>query len=326
MNWLKQFYIVPVLMAFLVAGLLANFLLPEEFFIKTMLIVLSALVVLGIGFRYITYRRIERIRDQIREIIETLDEFDVDEPRKVEFEKSPYPIINELNEYILEIIDRVRANYRANKQFTQNASHELQTPLAVIKGYVETLLQSPNMKEREFEALGAIMQNTNRLSKLNAALILLSKIENQRFSDFETVNFETLTDSMLINFKDLLFVQEIEIRKNKSGIFKVEMSHALADILVANLIQNAIRHNEGNFIEIEISNHYFKISNIGKKAVVAPEQLFKRFKRDSEIEESLGLGLSIIRKIGEVSGVKTTYEVNGNRHVFTLVKEQNIKT
>ena len=322
MNWLKQFYIFPVLMAILVAALLAKLLLPEDFFIQTMLIVLAAMVVLGIGFRYITYRRIERIRDQIREIIETLDEFDVDEPRKVEFEKSPYPIINELNEYILEIIDRVRANYRANKQFTQNASHELQTPLAVIKGYVETLLQSPNMKEREFEALGAIMQNTNRLSKLNAALILLSKIENQRFSDFEKVNFETLTDSMLINFKDLLFVQEIEIRKNKSGIFEVEMSHALADILVANLIQNAIRHNEGNFIDIEISNNYFKISNIGKKAVVAPEQLFKRFKRDSEIEESLGLGLSIIRKIGEVSGIRTTYEVNGNRHVFTLVKEQ----
>ncbi len=318
MNWLKQFYIVPVLMAVLVASLLTTFLLPEAVFIKTILIVLAAMVVLGIGFRYITYRRIERIRDQIREIIETLDEFDVDEPRKVEFEKSPYPIINELNEYILEIIDRVRSNYRANKQFTQNASHELQTPLAVIKGYVETLLQSPNMKEREFEALGAIMQNTNRLSKLNAALILLSKIEHQRFSDFENVNFETLTDSMLVNFKDLLFVQEIEIRKIKSGIFEVEMSHALADILVANLIQNAIRHNEGNFIEIEITNNYFKISNLGKAAGVSPEQLFKRFKRDSEKEESLGLGLSIIRKICEVSRLEIDYSVSGNRHVLQI--------
>lgn len=320
MNPLKQLYIFPVLGAILVAALLIFFLIPEAYFIKTILIVLGALAILGLGFRYITYRRIERIRDQIREIIDTLDEFDVDEPRKVNFDKSPYPIINELNEYLIEIIDRVRDNYRANKQFTQNASHELQTPLAIIKGYVEILLQSPNMKEKEFEALGAIMQNTNRLSKLNTALILLSKIEHQRFSDFETVHFEGLTDSMLENFKDILFVQEIEIRKSKIGNFEVEMSNALADILVANLIQNAIRHNEGNFIEIEITNQYYKISNIGKAATVAPEQLFKRFKRDSEKDESLGLGLSIIRKICEVSDLVIDYKVEGNRHYFEIKK------
>ena len=320
MNRLKQYYILPILAAIFVASILTKFFLPNVFFIKTLIIILVSLAVLGIGFRYITYRRIERIRDQIREIIDTLDEFDVDEPRKVNFEKSPYPIINELNEYLVEIIDRVRDNYRANKQFTQNASHELQTPLAVIKGYVETLLQSPNMKEKEFEALGAIMQNTNRLSKLNAALILLSKIEHQRFTDFEKINFEELTNEMLGNFKDLLFVQEIEVRKNKTGIFQTEMSHALAEILIANLIQNAIRHNEGNFIEIEITSDFYKISNIGKTLEVKPNQLFKRFKRDSEKEESLGLGLSIIQRICEVSGLEVKYEVEGNRHFLNVRK------
>lgn len=323
MNRLKQFYFLPILVAILAAGLLTKFLLPAAFFIKTLLIVVASLAVLGIGFRYITYRRIERIRDQIREIIDTLDEFDVDEPRKVNFEKTPYPIINELNEYILEIINRVRTDYRANKQFTQNASHELQTPLAVIKGYVETLLQSPNMKEKEFEALGAIMQNTNRLSKLNAALILLSKIEHQRFTDFEKVNFEEVTDAMLGNFKDLLFVQEIEVRKNKTNFFKTEMSHALAEILIANLIQNAIRHNEGNFIEIEIDSDFYKISNTGKALDMKPEQLFKRFNRDSEKEESLGLGLSIIQRICEVSGLVIDYSVVGNRHVLKVIKSRS---
>lgn len=320
MNRLKQYYILPILAAILVAGLLTKLLLPEAFFMKALLIVVVSLTILAIGFRYITYRRIERIRDQIREIIDTLNEFDVDEPRKVRFDKTPYPIFNELNEYILEIIDRVRADYRANKQFTQNASHELQTPLAVIKGYVETLLQSPNMKEKEFEALGAIMQNTNRLSKLNAALILLSKIEHQRFIDFEKINFEKATDTMLGNFKDLLFVQEIEVRKNKTGDFSTEMSHALAEILIANLIQNAIRHNEGNFIDIEITSDFYKISNIGKALEMKPEKLFKRFKRDSKKEESLGLGLSIIQRICEVSGLKIRYEVSKNRHSFKINK------
>jgi len=316
-NW-KQLYFLPVIVAIVIAALLIWGIIPEDFFIQTFLIVLASLAVLGIGFRWITYRRIERIRDQIREIIDTLDDFDIDEPRKVNFEKSPYPIINELNEYILEIINRVRDNYRANKQFTQNASHELQTPLAVIKGYVEILLQSPNMKEKEFDALGAIMQNTNRLSRLNAALILLSKIEHQRFTDFEPVNFGKLTDSMFSNFKDLLFIQEIEVRKKQSGAFVAEMSQALAEILIANLIQNAIRHNEGNFIEVEITPKSYKISNLGKSLDVAPEQLFRRFKRDSEIEESLGLGLSIIQRICEVSELEVRYSVVGNRHFFEV--------
>jgi len=316
-NW-KQLYFLPVIVAIVIAALLIWGIIPEDFFIQTFLIVLASLAVLGIGFRWITYRRIERIRDQIREIIDTLDDFDIDEPRKVNFEKSPYPIINELNEYILEIINRVRDNYRANKQFTQNASHELQTPLAVIKGYVEILLQSPNMKEKEFDALGAIMQNTNRLSRLNAALILLSKIEHQRFTDFEPVNFGKLTDSMFSNFKDLLFIQEIEVRKKQSGAFVAEMSQALAEILIANLIQNAIRHNKGNFIEVEITPKSYKISNLGKSLDVAPEQLFRRFKRDSEIEESLGLGLSIIQRICEVSELEVRYSVVGNRHFFEV--------
>jgi len=320
MKQLKQFYILPVLAAIILASLLIHWLLPEEFFVPTILIVLVAMAILGIGFRIITYQRITGIRDQIRNIVETLEEFDIDEPRKVEFEESPFPIFNDLNEYLIEIIDRVRDNYRANKQFTQNASHELQTPLAVIKGYVEILLQSPNMIEKDFEALGAILQNTNRLSKLNAALILLSKIENQRFSDFEAVNFGVLTDSMLSNFKDLLFGQEIEIRKKQSSPFVNEMSEALAEILIANLIQNAIRHNEGNFIDVEITHDSYKISNLGKKLEVAPENLFKRFKRDSDVEESLGLGLSIIRKICEVSDLEVKYSLQNNRHFFEIHK------
>ncbi len=318
MTPLKQLYIVPVLAAVLIGVFLIWLIMPSDFFIQTTFILLVSLLVLAVGFRWITYHRITRIRDQIKDIIDTLEEFDIDEPRKVTFEKSPYPIINELNEYLIEIIDRVRQNYQANKQFTQNASHELQTPLAVIKGYVELLLQSPNMREKEYEALGAILQNTNRLSKLNAALILLSKIEHQRFTDFEDVNFNILAEEVLINFKDLLFAQEIEIQKKETGNFNIEMSAALAEILITNLIQNAIRHNESDFIEIEISEDKFQISNLGKPSDLKPQQLFKRFKRDSEIEESLGLGLSIIQRICEVSDLKVEYQIVRNRHIVAI--------
>ncbi|MCR9286277.1 HAMP domain-containing histidine kinase [Saprospiraceae bacterium] len=319
MKRLKQVYIIPILLSLVTALLLGYFLFPSEFYQKAFLSVLVPLTILMVGFRMITYQRIRAIRTQLYGILETLEEFDVDEPKKVEFEESPFPILNDLNKYLIELIDRIRINYQSNKQFTQNASHELQTPLAVIKGHIEILLQSPNIGEKEIESLAIVLQNTNRLSKLNSALILLSKIEHQRFSDTEKVSFEKMTEEVVGNFHDLIQIQGLEIQKNYSEKFEVEMSETLAEILIANLIQNAIRHNiEKGFIKIDINENRFSISNSGHELKVTPISLFKRFKRQSEVEESLGLGLSIVKRICEQSGMEVQYLFEDGLHTLTL--------
>ncbi|MDF1866251.1 MAG: HAMP domain-containing sensor histidine kinase [Saprospiraceae bacterium] len=319
MKRLKQVYIIPILLSLVTALLLVYFLFPSEFYQKAFLSVLVPLTILMVGFRMITYQRIRAIRTQLYGILETLEEFDVDEPKKVEFEESPFPILNDLNKYLIELIDRIRINYQSNKQFTQNASHELQTPLAVIKGHIEILLQSPNIGEKEIESLAIVLQNTNRLSKLNSALILLSKIEHQRFSDTEKVSFEKMTEEVVGNFHDLIQIQGLEIQKNYSEKFEVEMSETLAEILIANLIQNAIRHNiEKGFIKIDINENRFSISNSGHELKVTPISLFKRFKRQSEVEESLGLGLSIVKRICEQSGMEVQYLFEDGLHTLTL--------
>lgn len=319
MKRLKQVYIIPILLSLVTALLLVYFLFPSEFYQKAFLSVLVPLTILMVGFRMTTYQRIRAIRTQLYGILETLEEFDVDEPKKVEFEESPFPILNDLNKYLIELIDRIRINYQSNKQFTQNASHELQTPLAVIKGHIEILLQSPNIGEKEIESLAIVLQNTNRLSKLNSALILLSKIEHQRFSDTEKVSFEKMTEEVVGNFHDLIQIQGLEIQKNYSEKFEVEMSETLAEILIANLIQNAIRHNiEKGFIKIDINENRFSISNSGHELKVTPISLFKRFKRQSEVEESLGLGLSIVKRICEQSGMEVQYLFEDGLHTLTL--------
>lgn len=319
MNRLKRLYIVPIILAILAAIILIYIFIPSDLFYRSIFVVGIPLIILGIGFRIITYQRIQIIRNQLYQILQTLEEFDVDEPEKVSFEPSPFPIFNELNEYLIELIDRVRANYTANKQFTQNASHELQTPLAIIKGHIEILLQSPNIGEKEMQSLSVVLQNSNRLSKLNSALILLSKIENQRFSDTETISFTQIIEETLSNFKDLISIQAIEIQKEFIADFKVEMSQMLAEILIANLIQNAIRHNieEGN-IHIKIESNQFQISNTGKNLAINPATLFKRFKRDSEVEESLGLGLSIIKRICEQSNLTISYTIDETAHQLEI--------
>ncbi len=319
MKRLKHLYLFPIAGSLLAAALLIWYWAPAGFYIKAILMVLIPLLILAVGFRIITYQRIQIIRNQLYQIFHRLEEFDVDEPQKVAFEKSPFPIFNELNEYLIELINRIRSDYQANKQFTQNASHELQTPLAIIKGHVELLLQSPNIGEKEIESLAAVLQNTNRLSKLNSALILLSKIEHQRFVDTEMVDFEKLTDDLLQNFYDLIKIQGIRVYKKNAASFVVEMSVTLAEILVANLLQNAIRHNiENGSIDINIEARSFTITNSGNPLKESPDNLFKRFKRSTNVEESLGLGLSIAKRICDQSGLDISYLQEGGEHSLRI--------
>lgn len=320
MKKLKQLYLIPILLAIIFTGLTIYLTCPPEWYGKVILIALIPTLTISIGFRIITYQRIKTIRNQLYQIFETLEEFDVDEPKKVNFEKSPFPIFNELNEYLVELIERIHGNYQANKQFTQNASHELQTPLAIIKGNVEILLQSPRIGEKEMESLAIVLQNTNRLSKLNSALILLSKIENQRFSDTLEVDFEKVAEEILKNFKDLINIQGIQVIKDYQANFLVEMSESLAEILIANLVQNAIRHNIENnpTIKIEINKGSLTISNPGNPPNTDTNFLFKRFKRNSEVEESLGLGLSIVKRICEQSNLNIQYQYLDGQHRLEL--------
>ena len=314
-NWL---YALSTLIALLIWGLLAFFFFPNTFQSITLLGVFP-LLILGLCFRLITVRRMRLLRTQLQQIITTLEEFDVDEPKKVIFKKSSFNLFNELSENILELIERIRSNYQANRQFTQNASHELQTPLAIIKGHVELLFNSPQLKEKEIKSLGLIMYNTNRLSKLNHALILLSKIENNRYSNSDTINIKDIIQEILNNFRDLIHLQEIEIEEIYHNDLTVEMSETLAEILFANLFQNAIRYNvEDGFIKIKLEHKTVSIVNIGEVLSVPPESLFKRFKRESTVEESLGLGLSIVKRICESYNIEVVYNHQHGLHQLVL--------
>nr|AWJ66320.1 two component system histidine kinase [uncultured bacterium] len=317
----KDLYVILLLICALTAVLLIWLFFPSTYYLKAALVISIPVVMVALGFKVITDQRIKKFRDQLYQIFQTLEEFDVDEPKKVVFEKSPFPVFNELNEYLIELIDRIRQNYRANKQFTQNASHELQTPLSVIKGHVEILLQSPRIGEKEMQSLALVLQNTNRLSKINSSLILLSKIDHQRFIDTEKVNFKKLTEEMLHNFRDLLKIKGLKVQKNYVQDFEVDMSETLGEILLANLIQNAIRHNtEEGYIAIKIDAKSFTISNPGRELTVAPMTLFKRFKKESAVEESLGLGLSIVHRICEQSELEVSYVFEDGLHVLRVEK------
>ena len=148
---------------------------------------------------------------------------------------------------------------------------------------------------------------------------MLSKIEYGRFIDSEVLEVKIIMNDILTNFKDSIQLQGLTIEKNYQANLTIDMNAALLEILIANLIQNAIRHNMPNgFIRTSIYQDYFMVENIGKPLKHPPQKLFERFRRESNLEESLGLGLSIVKRICEQYNFEITYTCSSD-NIHTLV-------
>jgi len=213
-------------------------------------------------------------------------------------------------------LEEWRTDLQQNRAFTQHAAHELQTPLAVIKAQAELLLQSPQLEEADMEPLGEIIQQANRLSKINGALILLTKIEQAQFTDDAWVDLEATLHNLLTHFEDLIEANELKVDTTVNGSKpRAFMSQTLAEILLANLLQNAIRYNvPAGWIRLEINPEGLIMSNPGKPLARPAAELFERFTRSDELEESMGLGLSIVQRIADAYDLGVTYSEVGGVH------------
>ena len=225
----------------------------------------------------------------------------------------------ELNGAVYTMTQRASHDYNEIKSFTENASHEIQTPLAIITSKLELLSQKENLEEEQMNAIQSISETTNRLSKLNKSLLLLAKIDNRQFNEIEQINMSAILLHHVNNYEELFHAKEIKLEKNIAEEVLVTMNETLADILIVNLLTNAIKHNiEKGSIMVELNKTHLKVSNTGKMLLVNPVMFFERFKKDSSSNDSMGLGLSIVKKICETYGFKVTYDYNNLVHTVTV--------
>lgn len=251
--------------------------------------------------------------------IEQLKQFNLLGKNEIELHKTNVDEFTDLNSAAFLMTQKVNADYELLKSFTENASHEIQTPLAIIKTKLELLSQSENLSEPQINAIQSLNAATTRLSKLNQSLLLLTKIENRQFVTTEQVNISAILLSYLDNFEELAETKNISIKKNIGKDLLVEMNESLAEILISNLIINAIKHNhkEGS-IEIDIEGNTLSISNTGNVPTNGTSEYFERFKKDSASNDSLGLGLSIVKKICETYGFLVSYKYESERHIVSI--------
>ena len=248
-----------------------------------------------------------------------LNDYDIKQHYTYQFDKSTISEFNQLNQSLNKMTDKLYSDFLQQKEFTENASHEMQTPLAVVKANLSLLMQSPNLKEEEMNQLQAIENTVKKLTALNKALILLSKIENHQFNESVAVNFNDKIKSSIKHNQDLLDNKNILVEAEFEDDLIIPFNTTLADVLITNLLQNAIRHNiiDGS-IHIKVKDKSIIISNTGAPLSVSEEELFVRFKKNDASKDSLGLGLSIVKSIASLYRINVSYHYSSNKHFFTL--------
>jgi len=226
---------------------------------------------------------------------------------------------NEMNLVLKSLTDKVIADYDNLKKFSENASHELQTPLAIIRSKIETLLDENMLSKSQIEKIGTIYQTVNRLSKINSGLVLLTKIENKQFTGHEEINLNHLILVLADSFNELIEMKGLEFRYDCHNETIINGDKIMVDMLMNNLFGNAILHNaENGKLIIELDKDCLKFSNTGEEIIPESERLFERFYK-SGTTGSTGLGLAISKHICLSLGWDISYDFKNQFHIFKII-------
>jgi signal transduction histidine kinase len=253
--------------------------------------------------------------------ISKLLQYDIKSRQNLNLPASNIDEFDTLNKVLANMANKIQADYLNLKEFTENASHEIQTPLAIIKSEMEMLIQSENLTDQQARSVNIINHTVARLSKLNSGLLLISKIENDQYFETEQIFVNTLIENSLDTYNDFIIHKNITVQLIFEEKLYVVMNPILADILVNNLINNAIKHNmDKGFIKIFVDEKGFSLENSGLKLDdnVNTSDLFNRFKKRSSFENSVGLGLAIVKKICDTYHFSVTYKYLECTHKIIL--------
>jgi len=260
---------------------------------------------------------LSRIWQPFYSILEQLKSFNVSNKAEIIPQRSTIEEFTELNNAVLTMSSRVKSEYNDLKAFTENASHELLTPLAIINSKLDTLVQTDSFSERQSALLNDLYTSVSRLTRLNQAMLLLSRIENQLIPGTEPVELDELINDNIIQLHELYTDKDIRLTVNL--VHKtLNANKYLIEVLVSNLLINAIRHNVSKGeIAIMLTDEKLVVENTGIPQDLSGQNIFKRFNKSAGSEGS-GLGLTISNQICENYGFRLSYAYKQNKHAFMV--------
>lgn len=276
------------------------------------------MVLLLAGFIWLNRKTSLRIWKPFYSSLARIKAFELDKAEHVTFEKSAITEFNALNESLDKLIGGNIASYKQQKEFTENASHELQTPLAVVKSKLDLLIQSQELTGNQMHLAEEAGQAINRVSRINKNLLLLSKIENAQFTEKEEIQIKTLLSGLVAEFSDHFASKELILEQHGEINPNMEANRVLVEVLFTNLLVNAVRYTpEEGLVRIDFKPWGVSISNTGHTSLDT-RNLFKRFAQASAGHVGSGLGLAIVKQICNRYGWQISYAYENKLHNFSI--------
>ncbi|SNC65914.1 Signal transduction histidine kinase [Hymenobacter gelipurpurascens] len=250
-----------------------------------------------------------------------LQKYKLDQHQSVHLSDTRIPEFKELNSALKRVLNRNQRIYHRQREFTENAAHELQTPLAILRTKLDLLVQAPGLTEQQAGHIEALLEVTQRLTHLSRSLLLLAHLDQQLFFPTETVDLAAAIRTQLGQLREQLSASNLTLTTDVVASLPLAANRSLLEILVSNLLSNAIRHNvPGGELVVTLTTEEFSVQNTGRSHALPADQLFVRFRPGPERPPgSVGLGLAIARQICETYGFLLSYHFQApDRHIMRV--------
>lgn len=257
----------------------------------------------------------KKVWSPFNDTLEKLDDYDLEIGRNLSLTNSGIKEFDKLNEVVNKMVGKINSDYENTKNFSEDISHEMQTPLAIIKSRIDIIRQQHTLDKDSIVSLSVISNAVSRLSNLNKSLLLLTKIRNDQFQDIVKVNVKQVITDFLENIEELIDAKAITVDIACDDLF-IDMDLTLSDILISNLLVNAIRHNTNEgFVKIQLSDDKLIIEN----SCLPQENKGNLFDRmvSNKSKDSIGLGLNLVKSICDKNGFGVSYSFPMDR-VFRI--------
>lgn len=232
--------------------------------------------------------------------------------------------INELKELFTATklsTQRAEETYKQQKLFLGHASHEIQTPLAVSITQLESILEDESLNEEQMNKIFTSISTLRKMTKMNKSLLLLSKIENDQFNNIETININNIIKEKIDIFKETFSQKEIKVSLIETENLEIKIDNILCEMMINNILKNAFVHNiYGGEVEIEINENSISFSNSGKSHALNKNMIFNYFYKESNEQNSSGLGLVLTKSICKKNNLSIDYEFDNKKHRFFIKK------
>lgn len=286
---------------------------------STVLAMIWIFMLLLIGLVFVNYYTNKYTWRHFYDTLARIKEYRLSHHQPLSLKESSTTEFEELNQVLQSMTGKIHSDFLNLKEFTENVSHEIQTPLAIVNSKIELFMQSENLTEEQAQMLSDMYGALNRLARLNKSLILLTRIENREFTAEEQVPLHRLLQEQLAHLQEIISMRGLELEVEEMEEVYVQMNSGLTDVLLQNLLNNAIKHNHpGGSIKVLLNRQKLCIRNTGDAPQDQPEKLFGRFRTGDDAVGSLGIGLALVKKICDLYGLLPKYNFKDGEHSLCI--------